>query len=126
MKFFICLLFIPAIISCNKKYVIYNAVKGNLLSSNNHKPIKDAKIYVAKFSSNNFDTIRTSANGSFFIDGLELTRKYLNEQLNLSYEYNIEKHGFKKKTIIIKNLKETSKNKLDTIDLGNIYLEKEY
>lgn len=107
----------------NKNYVIYNSIEGTVMSSLDNKPIKYARIYVNKYSSNNFDTITTNIEGHFFIDGLELPRKYLHYQSNLSYDYFVEKQGYKKKKIIIKNLKETVNNKLDTINLGEIYLE---
>ncbi|TDW51758.1 hypothetical protein EV144_101435 [Flavobacterium sp. 270] len=126
LSLIVLLIFI--IIGCsNKKYTIYNAVTGRVVSSKDKKPIEDAKIYVKKYSSNNFDTIKTLKDGTFFIDGLELPYKYLHYQLNLSYDYCIEKSGYTKKIITIKNLKEANNNnnnnKLDTIDLGNIYLD---
>jgi hypothetical protein len=112
--------------SCSSRnYVIYNAIEGKVVSSKDQKPIEGAKIYVNKGSSNDFGIINTTKNGTFFIEGLELPYKYLHDQLNLSFDYFIEKPGFKKKVINIKNLKETNNNKLDTIDLGEIYLEPE-
>lgn len=110
--------------SClNKKYVIYNLVKGRVLSSIDKKPIKDAKVYVDKGSSNDFGIIHTDENGIFFIEGLELSYKYLHNQRNLSFYYFIEKDGYKKTTINITDLKESENNELETIDLGEIYLE---
>lgn len=112
------------LLSCsNKNYVIYNSIKGKVVSSLDNKPIKDAKIYVDKGSSNDFGVINTAEDGTFFIEGLELPYKYLHDQQNLSFYYFIEKSGYKKRVINIKNLKKTTNNKLDTIDLGEIYLE---
>jgi hypothetical protein len=112
------------LINCsNNKYVIYNAIKGIVLSSEDKKPIKDVRIYVTKGCSNDFGILNTDENGSFFIDGLKFPYKYLHDQLNLSYDYHFEKSGYKEKIITIKNLKMTKKNELDTIDLGKIYLE---
>lgn len=111
------------LLSCHdKNYVIYNAVQGKVVSAIDKKPIKNAKIYVRKGTSNDFGFVHTTENGTFFIEGLELNYKYLHNQRNLSYDYSIEKSGYKKKVINIKNLKETKNNKLDTIDLGDIYL----
>lgn len=110
--------------SCsNKNVVIYNAVKGSVISSKDHKPIKEVKIYVTRGSSNDFGVINTNEKGVFFIEGLELPYKYLHDQRNLSFDYYIEKPGYKKKVIYIKNLKETKDNKLDTINLGEVYLD---
>lgn len=114
------------LISCsNKNYVIYNAVKGCVVSSKDQTPIKGVKIYVTKGSANDFGTVSTTENGTFFIEGSELPYRYLHDQINLSFNYYIEKSGYKKKLINIKNLKETKDNKLDTINLGKIYLDPE-
>lgn len=110
--------------SCsNKNHVIYNPIKGRVISSIYKKPIKDAKVYVAKGSSNDFGFISTDKNGTFFIEGLKLPHKYLHNQRNLSFYYFIEKAGYKKKIINIKNLKKSENNEFETIDLGEIYLE---
>lgn len=110
--------------SCsNKNFVIYNAVKGSVISSKDHKPIKEVKIYVSKGSSNDFGIVNTNEKGIFFVEGLELPYKYSHDQRNLSFNYYIEKSGYKKKVIYIKNLKETKDNKLDTINLGEVYLD---
>jgi hypothetical protein len=120
------------ITGCTKKhYVIYNAVKGKIYSYEN-KPLSNVKIYVNKFSSNAFDTIITKKDGYFFIDGLELKLspnygnfKYNQIHKRVTYTYFIEKTGYKKRIIDIKNFERSNNNKLDTIDLGIIYLEKE-
>ena len=52
-----------------------------------------------------------------------LPYKYLRKQNQLSYHIHIEKEGYIKKIIYVKKLKGASE-KMDTIDLGNIYLEK--
>jgi len=114
------------LVSCsNKNVVVYNAVKGCVISSKDHKPIEEVKIYVNKGASNDFGIIRTNEKGIFFIEGLELPYKYLHDQRNLSFNYYLEKSGYKKKIIYIKNLKETKKNKLDTINLGEVFLDPE-
>jgi hypothetical protein len=107
----------------SKNFVIYNAIKGIVLSSEDSKPIKNVKIYVIKGCSNDFGSMNTKENGTFFIDGLKLPYKYLHDQQNLSYNYFIEKSGYKKKSIYVKKLNETKSNALDTIDLGIIYLD---
>jgi len=114
------------LVSCsNKNFVVYNAVKGSVISSKDHKPIKEVKIYVKKGSSNDFGIVSTNEKGIFLTEGLELPYKYLHDQRNLSFNYYIEKTGYIKKVIYIKNLKETKNNKLDTINLGEVYLDPE-
>jgi hypothetical protein len=117
-----CLLLVKC---SNKNYVIYNAVKGIVMSSEDTKPIKNVKIYVIKGCSNDFGFLNTNANGTFFIDGLKLPYKYLHDQRNLSFDYFIEKSGYKKKSIYVKKLNKIKNNVIDTIDLGIIYLEPE-
>jgi len=119
IRFFIM---VVLMVACeNKTYVIYNAVKGRVVSAENQSVIA-AKIYVDKFASNAF-VLETDNNGCFFVDGKMLPYKYLRKQNQLSYNIHIEKEGYIKKIIYVKKLKGASE-KMDTIDLGNIYLEK--
>ncbi|WP_027388594.1 carboxypeptidase regulatory-like domain-containing protein [Chryseobacterium gregarium] len=125
MKLILYIFCFLLIVNCSeKKYVIYNAVKGNVIDAHNRQPVKDAKVFVNKSSSNAFDTLITDSKGNFFIDGLELPYQHLHDQINVSPDYFIEKSGYLTKKITVQNLKKSKNNKLDTIDLGNISLEK--
>lgn len=120
------MIFLFLVLNCStKKYVIYNAVTGTVIDFENGKPLKDVKIFVDKFASNDFDTIKTNQEGYFFIDGFQSSYKYLNMQAKVSYSYHIEKSGYKTKIVTIKNLIYSKDNKLDTIKLKEIILTKE-
>lgn len=125
-KFYSIMIFLFLVLNCStKKYVIYNAVTGTVVDFENGKPLKDVKIFVDKFASNDFDTIKTNQKGYFFIDGFQSSYKYLNMQAKVSYNYHIEKSGYKTKIVTIKNLIYSKDHKLDTIKLKEIILTRE-
>ena len=62
------------------------------------------KIFVDKFASNDFDTMKINHKGYFCIDRFQSSYKYLNMQAKVSYNYHIEKSGYKTKIVNIKNI----------------------
>lgn len=108
--------------SCKEQqYVISNAVKGRVISISKI-PINGVTIYVDKFSSNAFE-VKTDKDGFFIYTGLKMPYKYLNMQNRISNEFHIEKEGYKNKIIYVQNLRGMGMV-MDTINLGDIYLEK--
>lgn len=121
-------LFIVAIfiMSCNnKKYILIPSIKGKVYSKITNAPIVGVKIYGYKYSINNFDTIRTSSDGSFLVSGWSEKgyanfRKYSND---ISHTFFL-KSGTITKLIDAKEFYgKFDYFQKDTIDIGLFYLE---
>jgi hypothetical protein len=110
----------------NNEYLLIESVKGKIVSSSDKKPVGEAKIYVDKSAFNAFDTINTQNDGHFFVDKVSVSDfKDMHRQRDVSYKFVIEKKGFKKMVIDVRNYKKNETPSLnDTIDLGIIYLDK--
>ncbi len=109
------------VLGCRKqKYVIMNSYQGRVLSKKDNNPILNAKIYVDKFAFNAFDTIETDCKGYFLIDGFEMPYKYLKYQNSVSPYIYVEKEGYIRDSFSIGKVNNV---KLDTIDVGDFYLE---
>lgn len=119
--FWILILFTSA---CkNREYLLIEAVKGRVISSADKKPIAGVRIYLEKSAFNAFDTLRTDKYGSFFVDKMTVSDYNMRQQRNISYNFVIEKTGFKKAVIDVRKFrKHESATLMDTIDLGLIDL----
>lgn len=113
-------------ISCNKKkYTLIPSIKGKIYSKITNTPLTGVKIYGYKYSINNFDTIKTSSDGSFLISGWSEKgysnfRKYSND---ISHTFFL-KSGTITKFIDAKEFYgKADYFQKDTIDIGLFYLE---
>lgn len=104
----------------NQQYIVVSTIKGKVVTSSDKAPISGAKIYVDKYAFNAFDTVQTNSDGRFEIKGIKV-KDYGNLKLQrkVSYLLSIEKAGFKKQIIDIRDFKSIK----DTIDLGMIYMD---
>lgn len=110
----------------SSEHLLIEAVKGRVASSTDKKPIGEVKIYVDKSAFNAFDTISTQNDGRFFVDKVLVNDyKNMHQQREISYNLAIEKKGFKKIVIDVRNYRKHDPPTVnDTIDLGLIYLDK--
>ncbi|RQO29727.1 hypothetical protein DBR32_14160 [Taibaiella sp. KBW10] len=110
----------------SRQYLLIEPVKGKIVSSSDKTPLDNVKIYVDKNAFNAFDTISTKNDGNFFVGKLTVNNyKDMHLQRQVSYNFFIEKKGFKKVMIDVRNYrKHTPTTDKDTTDLGLIYLDK--
>ncbi|SDD44431.1 hypothetical protein [Niabella drilacis] len=109
----------------NREYILVEPVKGKVVSLKDSTPLAGAEIYTDRDAFNAFDTLNTKKDGNFFIEKSAVTN-YKDRHLQRAVSYNlfIEKKGYKKVVIDIRNFrKHTGLTAKDTIDLGFIYLD---
>lgn len=114
-------------VSCkSEQYTLIEPVKGKIVSVSDKNPINAVKIYIDKNAFNAFDTISTKNDGRFFINKVTINNyKNLRLQREISYNLSIEKKGYKKVMIDVRNFRNHEQpTAKDTIDLGIIYLHK--
>lgn len=124
--YLISLLLILLTSSCkSRQYLLIEPVKGKVVSSADKKPVAEVKVYVDRNAFNAFDTVSTNAAGTFFVDKMTVRNyKDMHLQNEVSYNFFIEKEGYKKVMIDVRKYrKNTNPTVTDTIDLGLIYLE---